>query len=168
MTVGVLTVAAAALVAAGSPPQAKSVPPCTGSALTGTFRVVPGSPGAGNIVYELRVRDRSHASCFVSGVPSLSLLDARGHAQATHARGVPAGQLTAVIVRLAPGGAAKLTARFSPDVPGPGEPVGKTCEPKSYKLRVTPNGGGSLVAPIQPPIPVCEHGALAVTVFTAG
>jgi hypothetical protein len=77
------------------------------------------------------------------------------------------GALTAVLVRLRLGATAKATARFSPDVPGPGEPVGKTCEPKAYRLRVTPNGGGTLTVPIQPPTPVCEHGGMSFSALIA-
>jgi hypothetical protein len=143
--------------------------PCTGAMLGGTFKVIPGSPGAGNIVYRLRLKDTSSAACFVTGLPGVTLLDSAGHKLPTKSSfaGHP-GMLTAVMVPLAPGtGTATLTARFSPDVPGPGEPVaGKQCEPTAYKLRVTPSGGGSVVVPISPPTPVCEHGSLQLTSFT--
>jgi hypothetical protein len=145
--------------------------PCTGSTLSGTFKVIPGSPGAGNIVYRLKVKDVGTAPCFVTGVPGVTLLDATGHKLPTKATfvGRP-GMLTAVMVPLSPGsGPATLTARFSPDVPGPGEPVtGKQCEPTAYKLRLSPSGGGSVVVPISPPTPVCEHGGLQLTNFVKG
>ena len=147
---------------------AAAISPCTGQALAGTFRAVPGSAGAGNIVYALTVRNRSRTACFVTGLPTVTLLGARGRALPTHLQAAAPGRLTAVLVRLAPGRTAMLTARFSPDVPGPGEPVGKTCEPTAAKLRVVPNGGGSAVVPIEPPTPVCEHGRLSATAFTAG
>jgi len=148
---------------------AAAIGPCTGQALTGTFRAVPGSAGAGNIVYALTVRNRSRTACFVTGVPTVTLLGARGGSLPTHLQEAAApGKLTAVLVRLAPDRTARLTARFSPDVPGPGEPVGKTCEARASKLRVVPNGGGSVVVPIEPPTPVCEHGRLSATAFTAG
>lgn len=141
---------------------------CTGSMLDGTFRAVPGSAGAGNIVYRLRVQNRSTAECAVTGLPGLRLLGSRGRKLPTHAsfNGRP-GTLTAVLVPLSPGGTATLTARFSPDVPGPGEAVvGGPCEQKAYKLRVAPSGGGSVVVPIAPATPVCEHGALELSAFT--
>jgi len=63
---------------------------------------------------------------------------------------------------------AALTARFSPDIPGPGEPqTGRACEPTATKLRVVVSGGGTLLAPISPPTPVCEHGSLQVTNLVA-
>jgi hypothetical protein len=138
--------------------------------LTGTFKVIPGSPGAGNIVYRLRVKNGSTKTCGVTGLPGLTLLDAAGRKLPTHARfsGMP-GALSAVLVTLTPGGTATLTARFSPDVPGPGEPVtGQACEHTAYKLRVAPSGGGSVIVPISPATPVCEHGGLQITVFTRG
>ena len=145
--------------------------PCTGTMLSGSFKVIPGSPGAGNIVYRLRLEDTGDGACFVTGLPGVTLLDAAGRKLPTKSSfaGRP-GMLTAVMVPLTPGsGTATLTARFSPDVPGPGEPVaGKQCEPTAYKLRVTPSGGGAVVVPISPPTPVCEHGSLQVTSFTRG
>jgi hypothetical protein len=145
--------------------------PCTGAMLTGTFKVIPGSAGAGNIVYRLRVANNGHAACFVTGLPGVTLLDAHGRKLPTRSlfAGRP-GMLTAVMVPLTPGsGGATLTARFSPDVPGPGEPVsGRQCERTAYKLRMTPSGGGSVVVPVLPPTPVCEHGTLQLTSFVRG
>jgi hypothetical protein len=139
--------------------------------LTGTFTAIRGSAGAGNIVYRLRVQNTGRAACFVTGLPGVTLLDAGGRRLPTKSSfvGRP-GMLTAVMVPLTPGtGTATLTARFSPDIPGPGEPtVGNQCERTAYKLRVTPSGGGSVVVPISPPTPVCEHGSLQLTSFTRG
>src|SRR5205823_10703384 len=108
-----------------------------GSMLTGTFSVVPGSAGAGNIVYALRLANRSRQACFVSGLAGLRLLGRTGRLLPTHVQPAFRGALTAVRVVLRPGARAKATARFSPDVPGPGEPTGKTCEPTAYQVRVT-------------------------------
>jgi hypothetical protein len=103
----------------------------------------------------------------VTGIPGLALLDARGRALPTRATfGGPAGSLTAVLVPLEPGRSAALTARFSPDVPGPGElQSGAGCERPAARLRVLPSGGGSLVVAVSPPTPVCEHGSLRLTAF---
>ena len=141
-------------------------PPCTAAHLSGTFKVVPDSAGAGNIVYALRVKNTSTQTCFVTGIPGVTLLDRRGRKLPTHVRPSQPGALTAVLVTLAPGKTAKATARFSPDVPGIGEQTPGQCEPKSYWLRVSPNGGGTFRAPVQPPTPVCEHGGMTWTVFT--
>ncbi len=155
-------------VATGALAAGRVAVPCRGSMLAGTFRAVRGSAGAGNISYRLALRNSSTAACFVTGVPTLTLLDSRGKALPTSSRfaGRP-GMLTAVMVPLAPGHTAHLTARFSPDVPGPGEPVtGRTCERTAYKIRVVTSGGGATLAPITPPTPVCEHGTMTLTVLT--
>jgi hypothetical protein len=49
--------------------------PCLASALTGSFAAVPGSAGAGNIVYRLRLTNQGDAECFVTGFPASVLLD---------------------------------------------------------------------------------------------
>ena len=146
--------------------SAQMAPACAAAQLSGTFKEVPGSPGAGNIVYELRLKNVSRAHCHVTGIPGVTLLDRRGKKLPTHARPANPGALTAVLVDLAPGATATATARFSPDVPGPGETTTGRCEPVAYRLRVTPNGGGTLQAPISPPTSVCEHGGMSWSVLT--
>lgn len=147
--------------------SAALAPPCTAARLAGTFAAVPGSAGAGNIVYALRLKNTSRATCTVTGIPDVTLLDGRGRRLPTHPSAAHPGALTAVLVRLAPGQSAKATVRFSPDVPGPGEPVsGRRCEPVAYTLLVRPNGGGTLRAPIRPPTSVCEHGSMSWSVLT--
>ena len=60
----------AALAIAGGGPAA-AVAPCTSPQLTATFSVIPNSAGAGNIVYALRLTNRSQRTCFVSGLAGL-------------------------------------------------------------------------------------------------
>jgi hypothetical protein len=144
--------------------------PCTGSALAASFSVVRGSAGAGNIVYALRLRNRGRSACFVSGLPQLRLLDRRGHLLPTKVAAAFPGALTAVRVGLVPGGWASASARFSPDVPGPGEGhPGKPCEPVAYRVRVhAPPGSGWTTGPVTPPTSVCEHGRLSMSALVAG
>jgi Protein of unknown function (DUF4232) len=141
---------------------------CTGAKLTGSFKAVPGSAGAGNIVYRLAIENTSNAECGVTGLPRLQLIGKTGKKLPTSTTfsGMP-GTLTAVLVPLKPGGTASLTARFSPDVPGVGEQHPGACEATAYRLRVTPSAGGTSTVAISPPTPVCEHGRLQLTVFTA-
>lgn len=135
--------------------------------LGGSFKVVPDSEGAGNIVYRLRLRNTSSQTCFTTGIPGLQLLGKDGTKLPTKAIFVgKQGTLTAIVVPLKPGATATLTARFSPDVPGPGEPQLHACEKTAYKLRVSPAGGGTATVPVSPPTPVCEHGSLQVTALT--
>lgn len=162
--------AAAALAALVLAQGGSAIPeaPCTGSQLAGSFVVVPGSAGAGNIVYQLNVRFLSGPTCFVSGLAHVQLLGRLRRPLPTKV--VPAFRLglRAVRVVLRPGYGARAQARFSPDVPGPGEPVaGRNCERTAYFMRVTlPPGGASFLAPIKPATPVCEHGTLQLSVLS--
>jgi hypothetical protein len=144
-----------------------AAPACTGGNLRGTFTVVRGSAGAGNIVYRLRLRNASSAACFVSGIPKLRLVARNGSSLPTHATPENRGALTAAMVVLQPGKTAATTARFSPDVAGPGEVVMHECEPKAFLLRVTPNGGGTATALVTPPTSVCSHGAMSLRPLSA-
>ena len=142
---------------------------CAGSALSGSFSAVPGSAGAGSITYLLVLRNRSAKKCAVSGIPQLRLLGRAGNPLPTHVAPARPGLATAVLVRLPPGAYASASARFSPDVPGPGEPAsGRLCEPTAFKLRVSAHGGGSTLVPIVRPTPVCEHGSMFVSLYVAG
>jgi len=147
--------------------SAAIAPPCTAARLSGTFAEIPGSAGAGNVEYALRLRNTSRTPCTVTGIPGVTLLDRRGRRLPTHPAPARPGALTAVLVTLSSGRTARATARFSPDVPGIGEPVsGRRCEPVAYTLLVRPNGGGILRAPIRPPTSVCEHGGMSWSVLT--
>jgi hypothetical protein len=161
-------IALLALVAALTSPAA--VQPCTASRLSGTFTFIPGSPGAGSVSYLLRLRNRSSNTCFVSGLAQLRLLSKTGRPLPTKV--VPAFRpgLTAVRVVLRPGRSAKAEARFSPDIPGPGEPQTRgPCEPRAYKVRVAPPpSGGTLVGPVTPPTSVCEHGTISLKALSPG
>lgn len=137
---------------------------CSAAQLRGTMAVIPGSAGAGNIVYALRLRNAGRAACVVSGRPALLLLSAHGKPLPTHV--LVSGAATAVLVRLAPGAVAVTQLRFSPDVPGVGEPaVSGGCEAVAHAVRVTlaSPGHGTLRAPIRPPTRVCEHGRMSET-----
>jgi hypothetical protein len=162
----IAVVLALAAASAGAAASRSLAPFCKGSQLSATFKVVPGSAGAGNIVYALRVRNRSARRCTVTGLPAVRLLGRPGNPLPTHVRAAFPGALTAVLVTLAPGKSARATARFSPDVPGPGEPTTKThCEPIAFWLLVTARGGGTTRALIQPPTSVCEHGSLQFSAY---
>jgi hypothetical protein len=140
--------------------------PCLASALDGTFGVVPGSAGAGQISYRLRLANQGDAACFLSGIPQLQLLDAAGARLPTNVSPARPGTGTAVRVDLQPGDAATADARFSPDVPGGSEQTDGPCEPKSVTLRVTV-GSGTVDVPVQPPTPVCERGSLLMSNYVA-
>jgi hypothetical protein len=145
-----------------------STPACKASQLSGTFAVVRGSAGAGNIVYRLHIRNRSTSTCFVSGMPVVRLLGKTGAALPTKETPAHPGMGTAARIVLAPGRSAHADFRFSPDVPGPGEGAAKKqCEPTAWFLRVNAAGGGVVRVKVVPPTPVCSHGALQVGLYTA-
>jgi hypothetical protein len=151
-----------------APPPSSSASPCAGDSLSGTFEGVPGSAGAGNIVYRLRLVNAGSSSCWVSGLPQVQLLDASGAALPTRVRAARPGLGTAAKIVLHPDGAATADARFSPDVPGVGDSQQPgQCQPTAATLRVTAPGGGTVDAPIKPPTPVCERGQLSFTLYTA-
>lgn len=140
---------------------------CTGDAMSGTFTVIPGSAGAGQIGYRLRVTNASPVACYVSGLPNAQLLGSSGNDLPTNVVAAQPGQPAAAKIVLQPNDAATADARFSPDVPGGSEPTDKTCEPKSFTLRLA-FGGAPLDVKVDPPTPVCERGTLQFDVFSAG
>jgi hypothetical protein len=133
---------------------------CTADKLSGKFDEVPGSAGAGQIVYELTVMNTGASACFVSGLPEVQLLGTTGNALPTSVSPAQPGTGTAAKVSLQPGRSAVADAQFSPDVNGTGDNSPGQCQPIATVLRVTATGGGTLDAPIQPPTPVCERGSL--------
>jgi Protein of unknown function (DUF4232) len=139
---------------------------CTGDAMSGSFAVIPGSPGAGQISYRLRVKNDSPVTCYVSGLPVVQLLDQAGHDLPTNAQPARPGTATAARIILQPGASASADARFSPDVPGGSEQTDGPCEPKAYTLRVS-FAGAPLDVPITPPTPVCERGTLSFSLYAA-
>jgi hypothetical protein len=166
-TVRTVTVATPTTTAATTTTGPAEAAACTDADLAGSFAVVPGSAGAGNIVYSLRLTNTSASPCFVSGLPAGALLDRNGSPLPTHGSAAQPGQATAARIVLQSGDAAKADARFSPDVPSTGEQQTGPCEPKAYVLRVTVSGGGTVAAPISPPTAVCGHGSLSFSVFSS-
>ena len=163
LALSLVVLAAAGATGAGAATHLTS---CKGSQLSGTFRYVPGSAGAGNVVYALLLKNVSTHECDLTGLPQGRLLNKAGKPLPTHVRAATPGALSAVLVRLAPGKSTRATARFSPDVPGPGEAVsGRSCEPKSYWFRVAAQGGGTTKVRLLPATPVCEHGQLQFSAY---
>ena len=78
-----VTLAAAASAASA---VAHSEASCTGAQLKGTFNVVRGSAGAGNITYKLVLKNVSTRMCTLTGLPEGRLLGKTGKALPTHVR----------------------------------------------------------------------------------
>jgi hypothetical protein len=149
-----------------TPQPAPTAAACAADAMSGTFAVIPGSPGAGQIGYRLRVTNASPLACFVSGLPNVQLLDQGGRDLPTNVSPAQPGRASAARIVLQPGASAAADARFSPDIPGGSEPTDAPCEAKAFTLRVA-FGGAPLDVPVRPPTPVCERGSLSFSLFTA-
>ena len=141
--------------------------PCAAGSLQGTFDVVPGSPGAGQISYTLTLTNTGATPCYVSGIPQVQLLGTTGTALPTAPSAEPPVPANPPKISLQHGKSAAAEARFSPDVNGTGDNTSGQCQPTATVLRVTAPGGGTLDAPIQPPTAVCERGSLHFRVFTS-
>jgi hypothetical protein len=137
--------------------------PCTGADLAGTFSLVPGSAGAGQIEYALTVTNTSPSRCFVRGVPQATLLGASAVALPTHITAAGDGGKGRIL--LEPSASAVAHARFSPDVAGQGDSQSGACQPEAQTLQVNPDGGGATDAAIKPPTSVCERGTLNFEAF---
>jgi uncharacterized protein DUF4232 len=134
-----------------------SAKPCTGGQLAGNFSLVPGSAGAGQIVYALTLKNTSSSPCSLRGIPHATLLGATGAALPTHVTAGGAGGTRRVVLQ--PGASAVAQARFSATVAGQGDSQSGTCQPEAHTLQVTA-GGGATDAAIKPPTSVCEQGTL--------
>jgi hypothetical protein len=166
ISLAALIVSAVAALSASTAFGHHSAANCAGTQLAGRFAVIPGSPGAGNISYKLTLKNTSATSCTVTGLPLGRLLGKTKQKLPTHVRAAHPGQLTAILVTLVPGDSTYATARFSPDVPGPGEQVKGQCEPKAYWFRVGGPGGGTTTVKVMPPTAVCEHGTMSLSAYS--
>jgi hypothetical protein len=127
---------------------------CTGSQLSGTFNMLPGSSGAGQVSYTLTITNTSSTTCSLGYHEQTTLIDANGVQLPTKTFGaLPSGVL-------APNASASATARFSPSVPGAGDSQSGACQPTAHTLAITLMGGGSVNAPIKPATSVCGQGTL--------
>lgn len=139
---------------------------CHTSQLSASFNIVPGSQGAGHELALVSLTNDSKQNCVVYGYVGMQLLDKNKHPLPTN---VVRSQDQPTQVSLASGQTASASVRFSPDVPGTGEPTSKQCEPTSYYVEVTPPDETThLTAKISPATPVCEHGSLLTKPLALG
>lgn len=139
-----------------------SAQPCMGSDLAGTFSLVPGSQGAGQIAYTLTVKNTSQSPCSVRGIPQGTLLGASGSELPTNVKSAGGGARRLV---LPPGASATAQARFSPDVAGDGDSQSGVCQPQAHTFQLNAEGGGVTEAAIKPPTSVCQQGTLNFVAF---
>jgi hypothetical protein len=129
---------------------------CSADDLTGTFEVLQGSAGAGNIVYTLKVTNASQDACTVGGVPTIAFLDASGNEMPSHV--APADSGTDTLVTLQPGDSARSQVRFSPDV--------DPCDAGTARTVHVEIGTTALNVKIDPPTKLCGGGSLQPSAFT--
>jgi uncharacterized protein DUF4232 len=123
---------------------------CSASDLTGTFAVVEGSAGGGNIVYTLRATNAGQGPCTVSGTPTVFFLDASGHVLPSK---LSSNGGTAAVVTLQPGDTATSQVRFSPDV--------TPCDPgTATTIRTELPDQTTFDAKIDPATKLCGAGSL--------
>ena len=126
--------------------------------LRAQMNFIKGSMGAGNVSYRLTLRNAGSGLCVGSTTPGLQLKQGAGRNLPTHVR--YRGRSSRLTI--GKGGdvlSASTSLRFSPDIPGPGEPSHGPCEPKAYFVQVN-FGSASYVGGIHPPTSVCEHGTM--------
>lgn len=139
-----------------------SAKPCMGTQLAATFALVPNSAGAGQIAYDLTVKNTSASPCSVHGIPRGTLLGATGSALPTNVKSAGGGGRRLV---LPPNASATAQARFSPDVAGDGDSQSGACQPVAHTFQLNAEGGGVTEAAIKPPTSVCQRGTLNFVAF---
>ena len=154
-------VAAAAFAACGASAGGQPTS-CTGAQLAGAFKVVPGSAGAGNIVYELTLKNTSTKTCTVTGLPQGQLLGKHDGALPTHIRAAfrPAHR----DARHGSRRAGRPTRRRGSRPTCPGSASRRSARASRRRTRSGSSraGGGTTNGEAQlPPTPVCEHGTLS-------
>jgi hypothetical protein len=151
------------LVVLAAPAGSQAAGGCT--RISGSFAAVPGSAGAGNVVYALRLRNKGTVACLLSRLPQVKLLAVAGKTpKALPTKVVADPRFRPKVFLLRPGKSAAAQARFSPDVPGPGEAAAKRCEPVAHYAAVVV-AGSTVVMRVSPPTSVCEHGRLTFTPY---
>ena len=132
----------------------------------GTWKEVVGSAGAGHVSSDVAFQNTSDHACTISGFPKLQLFAAGDHQLPTTVTDFPA---TAAPLTVAPGGWVHSELRYSPDVPGDGEPTSTQCEPNAvYVLVQLPGDSGWIKVKLDAPTPVCSKGAIDAKPFVEG
>jgi hypothetical protein len=143
--------------ATATPTATGSAPRCAPAHVSAMMTQIPGSGSAGHIDYRVAIKNRGAASCTLGNHPGLRLLKTNGQRLPTHVTKLGRQRL----VTITPGHSASARLHFSPDIPGPLEPVRGLCQPVAHKVTVFLTPTKSVVGPVRPPTPVCEHGAIA-------
>ncbi|MFL6110226.1 MAG: DUF4232 domain-containing protein [Catenulispora sp.] len=140
---------------------------CTAAEMPGgTWKTVPGSEGAGHVAADISLRNTSTHPCTVAGYPAVSLLASDQHPLPTNVVRFPTAVTT---VTVAPGAWVHSEVRYSPNIPGPGEPQTGECEPMTvHALAQLPGDTAWAKVTLPAPTMVCEKGTLEAKPFVSG
>ena len=112
--------------------------------LKGSFLIIPGSEGAGQVYARVVLTNISNLPCRTFGYVGMQLLGPSDTPLPTNVVREPA---TAQHIVLAPGQSASALAHFSPDIPGAGDnqQAGQACQPVAQGTEITPPDDTSFV-----------------------
>jgi hypothetical protein len=157
-----------------TPPVSTSAPThapggaCTTAEMpSGTWKVVPDSQGAGHVAADLAFQNTSSHPCTIAGFPGVSLLASNDHPLPTNVQ--KDTSLAVTTIKVAPGAWVHAEMRYSPNVPGPGEPQSGQCEPTAvHALALLPGDSAWTHITLGNPTTVCEKGELQAKPFVSG
>jgi hypothetical protein len=135
------------------------------SELGGSFALVPGSAGAGQIYGLVVLTNTSQTPCTTFGYVGMLLRGSGGVALPTD---VVRGPGTEPLITLTPGASASAVAHFSPDVPGPGDSQTGSCQPVATTTEITPPNDTNHIIVAGPNSSVCEQGTMQLQPLRAG
>lgn len=156
-----------------APTTATSTSHAAGTACTtaempkGTWRVVPDSQGAGHVAADIALQNTSDHPCTVAGFPAVGLLASNEHPLPTNV--LKDTSVAVTTTKVAPGAWVHAEMRYSPNIPGPGEPQNGQCEPTTvHALAQLPGDTAWSRITLDNPTPVCEKGELQAKPFVSG
>lgn len=141
---------------------------CTTSEMpSGIWKVIPDSQGAGHVAADLAFQNTSGHTCTIAGFPGVSLLASNDHPLPTNV--LKNTSLAVTTIKVAPGAWVHAEMRYSPNVPGPGEPQSGQCEPTAvHALGLLPGDSAWTHVTLDNPTTVCEKGELQTKPFVSG
>jgi hypothetical protein len=143
-----------------------SIPACRSADFTGQFSVIPGSAGAGHIEARLVLTNHTARTCRTGGYVGVGLVSATGASLPTKV--VRDTAIAAATLTVAPGASISALARFSPDIPGPGDSQTGACQPvATHSLVIAPNDTSQISVP-GPQSSVCEQGTIDLRALQSG
>ncbi|MEY9929938.1 hypothetical protein ABH926_004580 [Catenulispora sp. GP43] len=134
---------------------------------SGTWRTVPDSQGAGHVAADIAFQNTSSHTCTVAGFPGISLLASNDHSLPTNV--LKDNSVAVTTISVAPGAWVHAEMRYSPNIPGPGEPQNGQCEPMTvHAVAQLPGDSAWSRVTLDNPTTVCEKGELQVKPFVSG